>query len=107
MGRTYGRIRDALVVAEVSLAFILAIGAALIVILVVVIVRVGLLGAIAALATNFILLRAPLTTGLALWWAPIGVWYIGAIAALGFGACYIARSSRVTQPARHYSLQGA
>ena len=31
MGRTYGRIRDALVVAEVSLAFILAIGAALMV----------------------------------------------------------------------------
>ena len=30
MGRTYGRIRDALVVAEVSLAFILAIGAALV-----------------------------------------------------------------------------
>jgi hypothetical protein len=85
----------------------LAIGAALIVILVVVIVRVGLLGAIAALATHFILLRAPLTTSLALWWAPIGVWYIGAVAALGFGACYIARSSRVTQAARHYSLQGA
>ena len=31
MGRTYGRIRDALVVAEVSLAFMLAIGAALMV----------------------------------------------------------------------------
>ena len=30
MGRTYGRIRDGLVVAEVSLAFILAIGAALV-----------------------------------------------------------------------------
>jgi predicted permease len=30
MGRTYGRVRDALVVAEVSLAFILAIGAALV-----------------------------------------------------------------------------
>ena len=47
----------------------LALGAAMIVIFVFVIVRVGLLGAIAALATHFILLRAPLTTHLSTWWA--------------------------------------
>jgi serine/threonine-protein kinase len=83
----------------------LAIGAAIIVIFVVVIVRVGLLGAIAALATHFILLRAPLTTDLSTWWGPIGVWSIAMVAAIGFGACYIARSSGAIPAGRRYSLQ--
>jgi hypothetical protein len=61
----------------------------------------------AALATHFILLRGPLTTNLSQWWAPIGFWHLAVVAAMGFGACYIARSSRVTQPLRRYSLQGA
>jgi hypothetical protein len=34
-------------------------------------VRVGVLGAMAALATHFILLRAPLTADVSLWWAPL------------------------------------
>jgi tRNA A-37 threonylcarbamoyl transferase component Bud32 len=85
----------------------LALGAAMIAIFVGVIVRVGVLGAMAALATHFILLRAPLTADVSLWWAPLGVWYIASIAALGFGACYVARSTRAPHPARHYSLQGA
>jgi tRNA A-37 threonylcarbamoyl transferase component Bud32 len=85
----------------------LALGAAMIAIFVGVIVRVGVLGAMAALATHFILLRAPLTADVSVWWAPLGVWYIASIAALGFGACYVARSTRAPHPARHYSLQGA
>jgi hypothetical protein len=85
----------------------LGLGAAIIVIFVTVVVRVGLLGAMAALATHFILLRGPLTTNSSQWWAPIGFWHLAVVAAMGFGACYIARSSRVTQPLRRYSLQGA
>ena len=85
----------------------LALGAAMIAIFVFVIVRVGLLGGIAALAIHFILLRAPLTTHLSTWWGPIGLWYLATVAAIGFGACYIARASTVAQPARRYSLQGA
>jgi hypothetical protein len=49
----------------------LALGAAMIAIFVGVIVRVGVLGAMAALATHFILLRAPLTADVSLWWAPL------------------------------------
>src|SRR4029453_6492417 len=53
----------------------LALGAAIIIVFVTVVVRVGLLSAMAALATHFILLRAPLTTNLSQWWAPIGFWH--------------------------------
>jgi serine/threonine protein kinase len=85
----------------------LALGAGIIVIFVVVIVRGGLLAAIVALTTHFILLRAPLTTNLSAWWAPIGLWYLVAIAALGLAACYVARSARGPEAARYQSLQNA
>ena len=55
----------------------LALGTVIIVIFVFVIVRGGLLAAIVALATHFILLRAPMTTDVSAWWAPIGLWYLG------------------------------
>jgi hypothetical protein len=57
---------------------------------VVVIGWAGLLATIATLATHFVLLRAPLTTDLSLWWAPTGLVYIGAVLALGLGGCYLA-----------------
>ena len=85
----------------------LAIGAGIIVIFVWVIVRDGLLPAIVALATHFILLRAPLTMNLSEWWAPIGWWYLGTVAVVGFGACYVARSPVAAVPVRQYSMQGA
>jgi serine/threonine-protein kinase len=50
----------------------------------------GLLATIATLATHFILLRAPMTTDLSLWWAPTGLIYIGFVLALGLGGCYLA-----------------
>ena len=85
----------------------LALGSGIIVIFVFAIVRGGLLPAMAALATHFILLRAPLSTNLWVWWAPAGWWYLGAVAVLGFGACYVARSTQALKPARQYSLQNA
>ncbi len=45
----------------------------------------------AALATHFVLLRAPLTLDLASWRGPLGLWFVGLIALAGFGAVYIAR----------------
>jgi hypothetical protein len=71
----------------------LAIGAAIISIYIAVIIRHGLLASVAALATHFILLRAPLTTDFASWRGPLGLWYVGVIAAIGFGACYMARTA--------------
>jgi tRNA A-37 threonylcarbamoyl transferase component Bud32 len=68
----------------------LAIGAAIILIFVATIVRGGLLAAISALFTHFILLRAPVTTDLSSWRAPFGLWCVGTVLVLGFGACYIA-----------------
>jgi len=85
----------------------LAIGAAIIAIFVWVIVRDGVLPAIVALGTHFILLRAPLTMGLSEWWAPAGWWYLGTIAIVGFGACYIARSEVARQPVGRYALPSA
>jgi hypothetical protein len=55
-----------------------------------VIVRFGLLAAVAALATHFILLRAPLTMDLGSWRGPAALWYLGVLVAAGFAACYIA-----------------
>jgi serine/threonine-protein kinase len=68
----------------------LAIGAAIISILIAVIIRFGLLASIAALATHFILLRAPLTTEISTWRGPLALWYVGVLAAIGLGACYMA-----------------
>jgi hypothetical protein len=85
----------------------LTLGALIIVLFVFVIVHVGLLAAIVALTTHFILLRAPMTTNLSAWWAPVGLWHLAAVAGLGFGACYVARSARGAQAGRQYSLQNA
>jgi hypothetical protein len=72
----------------------LAIGGGIIAIFVLVIIRAGLLSAAAALFTHFVLLRAPVTTDLSSWRAPYGFWYLGAVAVLGLGACYIARKGQ-------------
>ena len=55
------------------------------------IVRAGLLSAIAALFTHFILLRAPITTDFSSWHATSGLWHVGCGAGGGLGACYYAR----------------
>ncbi|MEO7276196.1 MAG: serine/threonine-protein kinase [Vicinamibacterales bacterium] len=85
----------------------LAIGAGIISIFVWVIVREGLLPAIVCLATHFILLRAPLTMSLTAWWAPAGWCHLGAVALLGFGACYVARYDAAPSAVRRYEVQGA
>jgi len=72
----------------------LFIGAGIITIFVVTIVRFGLLATIAALATHFILLRAPLTLQLSSWRAPIALWFLATIAVAGFGAVYLARCGK-------------
>jgi hypothetical protein len=72
----------------------LAIGGGIIAIFVLVIIRAGLLSAAAALFTHFILLRAPITLDLSSWRAPYGLWYVGVVAGLGLGACYIARKGQ-------------
>ena len=74
----------------------LAVGAGIIGILIVVVIRCGLLASVAALATHFILLRAPITTDLGSWRGPIGLWYVAVVAAAGLGACYLARTGRWT-----------
>jgi tRNA A-37 threonylcarbamoyl transferase component Bud32 len=71
----------------------LAIGAGIISILIGVIIRFGLLASIAALATHFILLRAPLTTDLSTWRGSLALWYLGFFVLVGFGAAYVARSA--------------
>ena len=71
----------------------LAIGAGIIGILIAVIMRFGLLASIAALATHFILLRAPLTTDLSTWRGSLALWYVGVLAAIGLGSCYLAHRS--------------
>jgi hypothetical protein len=81
----------------------LAIGFGIIAIFVSVIVRFGLLATIAALATHFILLRAPLTTELTSWRGPLALWYVGVVAVAGLGAAYIARTAAGTR--RPASLQ--
>jgi hypothetical protein len=69
----------------------LAIGAGIITIFIVVIVRAGLLSAVAALFTHFVLLRAPISIDFSTWHAALGTWYVGVILTLGLGACYLAR----------------
>ena len=49
----------------------------------------GLLTAIAALSTHFILLRAPLTTDLSSWRAPAGLVFIGTVLLIGLAGCYL------------------
>jgi serine/threonine-protein kinase len=68
------------------------IGASICAAFVVIIVRFGLLATMAALATHFVLLRAPLTTEFASWRGPAGLWFLGTVAVLGLGACYLARA---------------
>jgi hypothetical protein len=69
----------------------IAIGAGIITIFILTIVRAGLLSAVAALFTHFVLLRAPITTDLSSWHATIGIWHIGVVLAAGLAACYYAR----------------
>jgi serine/threonine-protein kinase len=78
----------------------LAIGAGITGMFIVMIIRFGLLATVAGLTTHFILLRAPLTTDFNSWRGPIGLWYLGAVALLGFGAAYVARSSAGAPPGR-------
>jgi len=70
----------------------LAIGAAIITIFILTILRAGLLAAIAALFTHFVLLRAPITTDFSSWHAAVGLWHVGVVLAVGLGACYYARN---------------
>jgi hypothetical protein len=69
----------------------LAIGAGIITIFILTIIRAGLLSAVAALFTHFSLLRAPITTDFSSWHADVGLWHLGVLLTLAFGACYIAR----------------
>jgi Protein kinase domain len=78
-----------------------ALGAGIISILIFVIIRFGLLAAVAALATHFILLRAPLTMDWNSWRGPIGLWYLGVVLAAGLGACYLARTGPAAARTAH------
>ncbi|HEX6974396.1 MAG TPA: serine/threonine-protein kinase, partial [Vicinamibacterales bacterium] len=69
----------------------IAIGAVLISIFVFTIVRFGLLATVAALATHFVLLRAPTTIHLGTWRGAMGLWFVGLVALVGLGSCWIAR----------------
>ena len=64
-----------------------------------VILHGGLLATIAALATHFMLLRAPLTLDLSSWRAAPGITYVVVIAAVGLGAAYVARTAARVRPA--------
>jgi hypothetical protein len=72
----------------------LAVGLGIGAIFVMAILHAGLLATVAALATHFILLRAPITTDFSSWRASAGLWHVGVVAVVGLGACYLAR----TQP---------
>jgi tRNA A-37 threonylcarbamoyl transferase component Bud32 len=78
----------------------IVLGIAIISVFIAVVIRFGLLAAIAALATHFVLLRAPLTADLTGWRGSAALWYIGVIAAAGLGACYTARSTHADRPSR-------
>ena len=69
-----------------------AIGVGIITIFILTIVWAGLLSAVAALFTHFVLLRAPITTDFSSWHATTGLWHAGIVLALGLGACYYARN---------------
>ena len=49
----------------------------------------GGFAAIVALFTHFVLRNAPITTDLSSWRVTFGVWYVGTVLLLGFGACYV------------------
>jgi hypothetical protein len=72
----------------------LAIGAGIISIFIAVIIRGGLLSAVAALCTHFVLLRAPITLDLSSWHATAGLWLMALVLAAGLGGCYLARFGR-------------
>ena len=78
----------------------LAIGAGIISIFLGVILRAGLLSAVAALCTHFVLLRAPITIDLSSWHATAGLWLIGIVLAAGLGGCYIARFGQAVRGVR-------
>jgi hypothetical protein len=67
-----------------------ALAATITLVFVVVVARAGLLATVAALATHFILLRAPLTTDLSGWRGPMTVAFLGSVMLPGLAACYIA-----------------
>ncbi|HSC29254.1 MAG TPA: serine/threonine-protein kinase, partial [Vicinamibacterales bacterium] len=69
----------------------IAVGAGIIGIFILVIIRFGLLATAAALTTHFVLLRAPITTDFASWRGSLGLWHLGLVALFGLGACYVAR----------------
>ncbi|HEY7497139.1 MAG TPA: protein kinase [Vicinamibacterales bacterium] len=72
----------------------LAIGAGIITIFILTIIRAGLLSAVAALFTHFALLRAPITTDFSSWHAIVGLWHLAVLLTIGLGACYLARFGR-------------
>ncbi len=59
----------------------LLLGALIIVVFFLVVSRFGLLAATAALTTHFLLVRAPITTNLGVWWAQIGLAMLGLLVA--------------------------
>jgi serine/threonine-protein kinase len=73
----------------------LGIGGMIIAVWTAVIIRFGLLATIAALATHFMLLRAPLTTQLGPWRAPAGLTYIVVIGGIGVLAAWMSRQRAV------------
>jgi hypothetical protein len=84
----------------------LALGTALMATFVYTILRFGLLATTAALWTHFILIRAPLTTDLSSWRGPLGLWFLGAVALAGLGACHLAHAARaIREPPRTYASQ--
>ena len=68
----------------------LLLGALIIVIFFLVVSRFGLLAATAALTTHFLLLRAPITTNLGVWWAQIGLAMLGLLIAATVAAASFA-----------------
>jgi hypothetical protein len=69
----------------------LAVGVLIIGVWIAVIIRFGLLATIAALATHFMLLRAPLTTQFGTWRATAGITYIVVTAGVGLLAAWLSR----------------
>jgi hypothetical protein len=70
----------------------LLLGGGIIAIFIGTIVRFGLLAAMSALFTHFVLLSAPITADFSSWRAPFGFWYVGVIAGMALLACYLART---------------
>ena len=77
----------------------LCIGLGIIGIFIGVILYAGLLATVAALATHFMLLRAPLTVEFSSWRSTPGITYVVVIAAIGLGAAYLARTASTSSPA--------